>query len=564
MALSRDGHFAATVGSDSWQLYDLRDGREVRAPTPVTQGRAPVFSADGTKLAIGGQVANRSIYASTQGPSYRAFVFDTTREDRPIEYPLAGEVQSLALTRGGRFLVAGDAGAARVWDLADGSEPVRMTTGSLLASVAISDDARVVVTAGADGTTRAFDTQDGSEIARVTHECVTGAVGAAASASAAQSKPCQVRAVAVSADGRVVFSGGDDAVLRAVETLGANEVARITEDLPITGVALTRDGRRLAIGSGHIEASRLRVFDYPEWREHQFEPPRPEVKSLALSANGRFGAVTSNWFGGPWIFDLEAPGKPARELGGPSLMSSVALSNDGSAAAWISNSQAMRFDPASGKVVTIPDVPFAQAIALSDDGGTAAVAAGTLGANDNAVFVAHFSSAGPPTRVSFTRPMLYVSISGDGHWVAASAGEQSLDGVVHVIDATAGREHWQHVGARNTPVAFTRDGGTTAMASADGTLRTFDTATGQETFRTALEQPIAGLAFDEPGGALLAASLTRTIAGGSGFTVKRYLLRRDDVIAHACARMRRNLTGAEWRRYVGADAPYSATCEMAR
>ena len=52
-----------------------------------------------------------------------------------------------------------------------------MTTGTPLASVAISDDARVVVTAGADGTTRAFDTHGGSEIARVTIECPGAGTG---------------------------------------------------------------------------------------------------------------------------------------------------------------------------------------------------------------------------------------------------------------------------------------------------------------------------------------------------------------------------------------------------
>ena len=86
------------------------------------------------------------------------------------------------------------------------------------------------------------------------------------------------------------------------------------------------------------------------------------------------------------------------------------------------------------------------------------------------------------------------------------------------------------------------------MASADGTLRTFDTASGRETFRIPLEEQPASLAFDEQGVSLTAASVIRTLTGASGVTVKKYLLRQNDVVAHACSRLSRNLTEPEWTR----------------
>jgi WD40 repeat protein len=193
-----------------------------------------------------------------------------------------------------------------------------MTTGTPLASVAISDDARVVVTAGADGTTRAFDTHGGSEIARATIECP--AKPAPNGSSTASEALCSARAVAMSSDGRRVFSAGDDAMLRVFEPLGASDEARMTGDLPVTALALARAGRRLVVASADEGAgARVRVFDAGGWRESaRPKPEKPELNGLAVSADGRFVVIASNWSAGPTLFDLDAPQKGPRELGGPS------------------------------------------------------------------------------------------------------------------------------------------------------------------------------------------------------------------------------------------------------
>ena len=220
----------------------------------------------------------------------------------------------------------------------------------------------------------------------------------------------------------------------------------------------------------------------------------------------------------------------------------------------------MRFDQASGKGAPLPGLTQAQAIALSDDGRTAAVGTGNIEAGE--VVVLQLPAGTPTARVPFAGPPMFVAISPDGRWVAASRGIQDMgDTTMQVIDASSGQVSWKHLGAPMTPIAFTRDGRTVAMASADGTLRTFDTASGRETFRIPLEeQPVRALAFDEQGASLTAASVIRTLTGASGVTVKKYLLRRDDVVAHACSRLSRNLTKPEWTRYVGADATHNATC----
>jgi WD40 repeat protein len=152
------------------------------------------------------------------------------------------------------------------------------------------------------------------------------------------------------------------------------------------------------------------------------------------------------------------------------------------------------------------------------------------------------------------------AISPDGRWIAASGGLQSFGSGVHVIDATTAQKRWQHDGADDTTVVFGRDGSAVAMTSRDGTLRTFDTASGREIFSVRHEQSGKALAFDDAGGSLIAASVTRTIAGATGVTIKRYLLHRDAVIAQACARVTRKLSATEWMKYVGTDVPYRASC----
>ena len=177
----------------------------------------------------------------------------------------------------------------------------------------------------------------------------------------------------------------------------------------------------------------------------------------------------------------------------------MALSGDGSSAAWISSYRAMRIDVAGGTPLALPDLIQTQAIALSDDGRTAAVGTGNNEVGE--VVVLQIPAGTPTARVPFVGPPTFVAISPDGRWVAASRGIQGIgDNIIHVIDASAGQIRWKHAGAPNTPIAFTRDGRTVAMASADGTLRTFDTGSGRETFRIPLEeQPLRALAFDEQG-----------------------------------------------------------------
>ena len=158
------------------------------------------------------------LHVWAQQPSYRAFVFDTAGQKPTIEYALAGKVQSLALTRDGRFLVAGDAGAARVWDL---YRWIRAIANDHRDAAGVSGDQRRCASGrdrGCGWHHPSVRNEGGFEIARVTMECPAK--------SAPTARTCGALAAALSPDGRLVFSAGDDGMLRVFESFGASDEAR--------------------------------------------------------------------------------------------------------------------------------------------------------------------------------------------------------------------------------------------------------------------------------------------------------------------------------------------------
>jgi WD40 repeat protein len=155
-------------------------------------------------------------------------------------------------------------------------------------------------------------------------------------------------------------------------------------------------------------------------------------------------------------------------------------------------------------------------------------------------------------------PVLAVAPSADGRWLATASGPQGS--TIRLLDATTKRERWRRKNASSTLITFRPDGREVAIASADNTLRVFETATGQEVSTLFPDHGLRAIYFAEQGRSLVAASVVESIYSTSDVVVSRYPLRQMELIDDACSRVTRNLTEAEWKQYVGAEVPYGETC----
>jgi hypothetical protein len=137
-----------------------------------------------------------------------------------------------------------------------------------------------------------------------------------------------------------------------------------------------------------------------------------------------------------------------------------------------------------------------------------------------------------------------------------------------VIGGTDGKLTWWDAAADAPLREVALDGFVIALAaSADGArfatnvteiARVFETATGRELRQMPYSNWLTAVALSADGRWLASAGQD----GDNGFVIEVTEVRPDDPVAAACARVRRNLTRAEWREYFGESRPYRETCTL--
>ena len=100
-------------------------------------------------------------------------------------------------------------------------------------------------------------------------------------------------------------------------------------------------------------------------------------------------------------------------------------------------------------------------------------------------------------------------------------------------------------------VAFSPDGRWVVSGSGDGTARVWDAATGHEVARMTHDDLVCAVAFSPDG--------RWVVSGSDDKTARVWLWQPEELIVEACARLDRNLTQDEWKKYLP-DAPYRPTC----
>jgi WD40 repeat protein/tetratricopeptide (TPR) repeat protein/tRNA A-37 threonylcarbamoyl transferase component Bud32 len=483
--LSGNGH-SVGLAPATLQAWDRTSGHERFSLTPTVDGteeRCPAaLSPDGRTLAVTG---SRGIDIHDPGNGQLL---------RTLKAPFNHGGALLEFSADGRTLFSSDASAVTAWDVATGQERTR--------AVFRHDHKQsdpVTLAVNPDGSRLAVQSQQGKESAIV--------------------GPGGLRVHELFPDPRRVWA-------RELVSLQGHTGRHTT-------VAISPDGRAVAIGTGHFKPL---YHDQPTGGLCPCGNPgvgRGVPGNLHLP-----GEVRVLDSGTGWVKAI---------LPHPGTVTAVALSPDGrtlaSGCIWAAN-QGEPFGE-----VRLWDVPTARlrhtrrafgqpvnALTFSADGTL--LVAGSAGGDDDLhrpipgeVRIWDVATAAERAAFQTTNRVHALAFAPDGSRLAVgSVGfrfgaiqvgggvAEPVHGEVRVWDLTAGRERFRHAAHRAgvRALAFSNDGQTLATGSFDGTVKLWDVATGQERgYLTGHPGAVAALAFTDDG---------QTLATADGEDVKLWNL----------------------------------------
>lgn len=303
--------------------------------------------------------------------------------------------------------------------------------------------------------------------------------------------PYKVLAVALTADGKLVVTGGYDGSLRAWRVEEQREIWNIPSKGSVLSLAASSAGGVIAAG---LRDRSARLFESDTGRELARLDHEGQVDLVVFSPDGKYLLTSSP--GTSAQLWLVATGRPVTSLShgakvlalGFAADSSLAVTGslDGTARIWsVSDGREVHRFTAGSPVVNVALTPDQRRL----------VTAG----RESVLTVWDVASKQEVMRLPMHAPAELLRVSPDGSELAA-AGEK----LIQLWETTG----WQQTDrliheSLVTAMLYDAAGRTLATASLDGTARVWNPGTGKEMMRVAHNDPVQDIAYS-PDGRLLA------------------------------------------------------------
>jgi eukaryotic-like serine/threonine-protein kinase len=499
VAFSPDGRRLVTCGLDQTaKVWDATTGKQL-ITLEGHKGHlyCTAFSPDGRRIVTGAGFAGTGISPG------EAKVWDTATGQQLFE--LKGHnysVFAVAFSPDRRRIATAAAERAygpsevKVWDAATGQELLTIPLSENVRCVAFSPDGQRIVTGSAKMKVKIWDAATGKDLLTVT------------------AHSGRITGVAFSPDGRRIVSSSWDKTAMIWDAATGRELHTLKGHAGVVfSAAFSPDGRRIVTGSSDQTA---KIWDAETALEiFTLKGHAAMLRSVAFSPDGHRIATASE-DNSARVWDAER-GQEIPMLGGHARdVNSIAFRPDGERLVTSSGDNIARvWDTATGRVVLSlggkggsPAIPGVWSVAFSPDGQRI-----VTGGQDKLAKVWDAETGQELLALDHANAVLSAVFSPDGKLIAAGVGwygEQRV-GEVKVWDTATGQLRFTLQATPAWAVAFSPDGKRLATGGANGAVKLWNAATGQEILALKRHRGgVSGVAFSRDGRRLVTGSHDKT------------------------------------------------------